>query len=117
MQKTGTELKLIIVKSVHTAIWLVFVTAILFILWSGITAHISVYSWIAVAAVCGEGLVLFIFKGSCPLTKIARRYSDSTKNNFDIYLPERLAKYNKHIFTTLFFAGLALMIWRWFLMN
>ena len=112
MQKKGAQQKLIIVKSIHTAIWLVFVTAILFILWSGITADISVYSWIAVAAVCGEGLVLFIFKGSCPLTKIARRYSNSTKNNFDIYLPEWLAKYNKHIFTTLFFAGLALMIWR-----
>ena len=32
---------------------------------------------------------------------MARKYSDSTKANFDIYLPEWLAKYNKEIYTTI----------------
>lgn len=99
------QTKLVIVKTVHTIIWTMFVTLILYVLWSGVTGNISVYSWLAVAAVCLEGLVLLIFKGSCPLTPIARRYSDSDRDNFDIYLPNWLARYNKHIFTTIFVKG------------
>lgn len=107
------ETKLVIVKTVHSIIWGMFVAIIFFVLWSGITGNVSVYSWIAVASVCIEGLVLLIFKGSCPLTPIARRYSDSGKDNFDIYLPNWLARYNKQIFTTIFLIGVILMVWRY----
>ncbi len=48
----------------------------------------------------------------CPLTYVARRYSDSTKDNFDIYLPNWMAKYNKQIFTTIFVIGLILVVYR-----
>jgi predicted cobalt transporter CbtA len=89
------------------------VLIIAFVLWSGITGHIAVYSWLAVAVVCGEGLVLLAFRGSCPLTIWARKYSDSTKHNFDIFLPEWLARYNKQIFTTVFVFGLVLMLVRY----
>lgn len=104
------ETKLTLVKSMHTLIWVVLATIVLFVLWSGITANISVYSWLAVAAVATEGIVLLIFGGSCPLTKVARRYSTSAKDNFDIYLPNWLARYNKQIFGTLFLVGLVLML-------
>ena len=106
--------KLIQIKWIHTLIWVIFVTIIFYILWSGITSNISVYSWLAVAAIVGEGLVLLIFKGSCPLTKVARKYSDAANENFDIYLPLWLAKYNKRIFSTLFLVGLLLMLFRYF---
>jgi len=108
--KTETEAKLVFIKRIHTVIWLIFVAIICFILWSGVTSNISIYSWLAVASVFGEGLVLLIFKGSCPLTKVARKYSDTANENFDIYLPNWLAKYNKLIFGTLFIIGLALML-------
>lgn len=52
------------------------------------------------------------FGMSCPLTVMARRYSDSSKDNFDIYLPEWLAKYNKQIFTTIYLLGLVAVIYR-----
>ena len=106
--------KLILIKSIHTIIWIVFVMIIVFILWSGISSNISGYSWMAVGVVLAEMLILVIFKGSCPLTKIARKYSDSLSDNFDIYLPNWLAKYNKQIFGILFFIGLALMLAREF---
>jgi hypothetical protein len=111
---TGNQAKLIVIKSIHTLVWLMFVIIIAFILWSGFTANISVYSWLAVAAIIGEGLVLVFFKGSCPLTKVARKYSNSQKENFDIYLPEWLAKYNKLIFGALFFIGLILILYKAF---
>ena len=109
-----TSNKLVQIKLIHTVVWMIFVTLIFFILWSGITSKISVYSWLAVGAIFGEGLVLLIFKGSCPLTKVARKYSDSANENFDIYLPRWLAKYNKQIFTILFLVGLTLMLLSYF---
>jgi hypothetical protein len=45
------------------------------------------------------------------LTYVARKYSDSRKDNFDIYLPNRIAKYNKHIFTTIFVIGLIWVVY------
>jgi hypothetical protein len=48
----------------------------------------------------------------CPITLIARKYSDSTKANFDIYLPNWLAKYNKQIYTTLFIFAIIILVFR-----
>lgn len=106
---------LLLIKLLHTLIWLVLGTTVLYVLYSGITGHIIRYSWWAVAAIVVEGLVLLLFKGSCPLTVMARRYSSSTRHNFDIFLPEWLAHYNKLIFTTLFAIGLLLMLVHTFL--
>jgi hypothetical protein len=47
-------------------------------------------------------LIGLFFNKRCPLTIIARTYFDSAKDNFDIYLPNWLAKWNKLICTTLF---------------
>jgi len=49
----------------------------------------------------------------CPLTGIAERYTDDRHDNFDIYLPRWLAKYNKRIFGSLFVAGVLLTVARW----
>ena len=62
---------LILIKSIHTLIWIIFVVIIGFVLWSGISANISIYSWLCVGAVLMEVCVLAIFGGNCPLTKIA----------------------------------------------
>ncbi|MCB0632840.1 MAG: hypothetical protein KDD15_24045, partial [Lewinella sp.] len=62
--------------------------------------------------VIGEGVVLLIFRMFCPLTLIARKYSDSTKDNFDIYLPNWLARHNKLIFTSIFIFGIVLVLVR-----
>lgn len=104
--------KLLIVKWLHTIIWVIFVTFIFYIIFSGITGNITNWTWISVGMIVLEGLILWIFKYFCPLTLIARKYSDSNKHNFDIFLPEWLAKYNKVIFTTLFIIGLILVIIR-----
>ena len=103
-------IKLVLIKSLHTLIWIVMVCIIGYVVYSGVSGNITVYSWLAVAAVIVEGLVLWLFKGKCPLTVWASNYSDSQKENFDIYLPEWLAKYNKLIFTMVFVVGFILML-------
>lgn len=97
---------------IHTIIWVFFVLLIIHVLYSGVCNQISWLTWIAIGLVIGEGLVLLLFKMLCPLTVLARKYSDSPRDNFDIFLPEWLARYNKIIFTTLFLAGCFLVLLR-----
>jgi hypothetical protein len=73
---------------------------------------VTIYTWIGIGLIIGEGMILLIFKMSCPLTVLARNYSDSQKDNFDIFLPNWLAKHNKLIFTSIFLVGLAVVVYR-----
>jgi hypothetical protein len=57
--------------------------------------------------------VLAVNRWRCPLTPIAARYTEDRRANFDIYLPEWLARYNKEIFGTLYLAGVVLLVVRW----
>ena len=44
---------------------------------------------------------------------MAARHTDAREANFDIYLPEWLARHNKTIFGLLFALGLAYALARW----
>ena len=104
--------KLLTIKLIHTVIWVFFVAVISYILYSGITNTTNVYTWIGIGLIIGEGLVLLLFKMYCPLTVLARNYSDSQKENFDIFLPNWLAKHNKLIFTSIFVLGTLIVLLR-----
>jgi hypothetical protein len=66
-----------------------------------------------IAIVTGEVLVLVWNGMRCPLTPVAGRFTEDRRPNFDIYLPEWLARYNKEIFGTLYAGGIvyALALW------
>ncbi|MBL7775062.1 MAG: hypothetical protein JNK89_03620 [Saprospiraceae bacterium] len=100
------------IKIVHTLIWAFFVAIIFYTLYCGIADRVTAYTWIAIGLVVLEGVVLLIFNMYCPLTVLARRYSDSEKDNFDIYLPNWLARHNKRIFTSIFLVAVALVLLR-----
>ncbi len=104
--------KLTIIKIVHTIIWLFFNVVIFYLFYAIITNKIDRWVWICIGIILSEGIVLIVFKSMCPVTLIARRYSDSTKANFDIYLPEWLAEYNKLIYSTLFAVIIVLLVYR-----
>jgi hypothetical protein len=48
-----------------------------------------------------EGVILLMFFIMCLLAVMARKYSDSAKDNFDILLPNWLARNTKLIYTGL----------------
>ncbi len=104
--------KLLAIKIIHTLIWIFFAGAIFYILYAGISNNINIYTWIAIGLVIGEGIVLILFNMFCPLTILARKYTNSDKDNFDIFLPEWLARNNKIIFTIIFLAGLIIVVLR-----
>jgi hypothetical protein len=102
---------LVIVKLVHTAVWLFLVGCIMLI---PIAAATHRFFWAEVLAglVFVECAILALNRGRCPLTDVACRYTDDRVANFDIYLPEWLARNNKAIFGSLFLADVVFLTWQ-----
>ena len=97
---------------VHTVAWAVLVTCILAIPWASWRGY---HGW--VAALAGTVLLevaVLVFNGwRCPLTIVAERYTTDRRDNFDIYLPEWLARHNKLIFGILYVVGVAFAAYRY----
>jgi len=106
------NIKLLLIKTIHTIIWLFFNVVIFYLYYAVVSNRIDKWTWICIGLVLMEGLVLILFKRSCPITLVARKYSQSKKDNFDIYLPNWLAKHNKLIYTSLFIAVVLILILR-----
>lgn len=101
------------IKVVHTAIWSFYNIVILYLVYAVWTDRIDTLFWTALGLVGLEVLVLLIFRMTCPLTVLARRHTDDRRANFDIYLPECLARNNKLIYGTIvagILIGLALRL-------
>lgn len=103
---------LLAIKTVHTLIWAFF---------AGCIVTIPVFTWYGrhtvaiwlVVVVFIEVLVLVFNNWSCPLTGVAARYTEDRRDNFDIYLPRILARYNKQVFGTLYVVGAAYALLAW----
>lgn len=89
------------IKLLHTAIWIFFNLVILYMVYAVATRQFDGRLWVCYGLIVLEGLVLLVFRLYCPLTVWARKYSDSGKDNFDIFLPNWLARYNKLIYTSI----------------
>jgi hypothetical protein len=100
------------VKIVHTLAWAVFAGCIVALPWVAWRRWFQAAA-ILIAVVGVEVVVLFANGFRCPLTAVAARYTDDRRDNFDIYLPMWIARYNKQIFGTLFVAGVLFTILMW----
>jgi hypothetical protein len=100
------------VKLLHTAAWVFFASCVVGIpvaAWRGRLA----LAGILIGVVALEVVILLVNEWRCPLTRVAARYTDDRRDNFDIYLPLWLARYNKEIFGTLYVAGIGYTLVRW----
>ncbi|MBC8082340.1 MAG: hypothetical protein H7Z21_03955 [Hymenobacter sp.] len=104
--------RLLLIKTLHTAVWAFFVTVIFYVLYCGVADEISGLTGVAIGLVVVEGGVLLAFKRQCPLTLLARKYSTSLQANFDIFLPNWLARYNQLIFTSIYVFSVLLVGYR-----
>lgn len=113
MEETTTNPKaLLTVKILHTIAWVFFVfciAAIPIMTWHGQFVYAT---WFAVIVLL-EVIVLVLNHWSCPLTPVAARFTQDRRANFDIFLPEWLARHNKLIFGSLYFAGVVYLVFRW----
>jgi hypothetical protein len=100
------------IKAAHTFVWAFFVASIL---------AIWVFAWraeffnaaLAIGVVFVEVAVLVVNGLRCPLTSLAARYTEYRGANFDIYLPEWLARHNQLTFGALYAAGIIFTLARW----
>lgn len=100
---------LILIKVTHTLVWAFFVAAIVTIPVAATLGRFDL-ALIASGVVMVEVLILALNRWHCPLTPIAARYTDDRRANFDIYLPEWLARLNKQVFGPLYVVG---MLYAW----
>jgi hypothetical protein len=103
---------LVAIKLLHTVVWAVLAGCILAL---PITALLHHFDWaiiltVIIVAECG---VLALNKGRCPLTNLAARFTKDRADNFDIYLPNWVARHNKAIFGTLFVVNELIVLWFW----
>ena len=108
------SLKLTIVKTVHTLIWVFFNAVIFYFLYAVIVNRIDIWVWLCIGIIFLEIIVLLIFKSVCPVTLIAKKYSDSQKDNFDIFLPNWLARHNKRIYSVIVLSAVVILLYRLF---
>ena len=80
------------IKAVHSAVFLVMLGAIGWLVATGITGRRDRSVAAAAALVAGEGLVFLANDGVCPLTPLAERYGAERGSVSDIFLPDAVAR-------------------------
>lgn len=112
IRQTAVEPALRAIKVAHTLVWAFF---------AGCIVALPIFAWrreftvsFTLMAVVGIEVVVLLLNGlKCPLTGVVARYTDDRQDNFDIYLPLWIARHNKQVFGTLFFAGVLYTLWAW----
>jgi hypothetical protein len=103
---------LTVIKLLHTGVWAVLAGCVLGLPIAALRNRfdLAIILTIIIVAECG---VIALDHGRCPLTDVAARYTQDRRDNFDIYLPNGLARHNKAIFGTLFVINEAIVLWYW----
>lgn len=103
---------LLIVKLVHTVAWAFFASCVLLIPLAAYLERLDTAA-ILIGIVVIEIGIFVLNRWRCPLTAVAARYTQDREDNFDIFLPVWLARYNKTIFSALFLFGVAYTVFKW----
>jgi hypothetical protein len=100
------------VKVLHTVVWAFFAGCILAIPALVVLSRFRLA--LLVVAVVGVEVAVLVLNGMrCPLTDVAARYTGDRRANFDIYLPEWLARHNQRVFGTLYLASALFLLLAW----
>jgi hypothetical protein len=92
---------LTVLRTVHTAIWAIMTTANFGGFYLALTGRFNRWFYLCVALIGGEVIVILANSWHCPLTDVMAKYTPDRSANFDIYLPEWLARNNIRIFSVL----------------
>lgn len=105
--------RLAIIRTVHTAIYLVVAASTFVLLYAGITGQTGIWLWVALSLLAVETAVFTGFGFKCPLSALAVKYGARTGHVFDTFLPERVTRYTFRFFGTVMAIGLLLLVARW----
>jgi hypothetical protein len=100
------------IKLVHTLIFWVLSACVLYVLYSGASGRLDVWTGVAAGLLLVESVVLAASGWVCPLTILAERRGASSGSVTDIFLPKRLADRIFPVCGTLYVIGLLLVVAR-----
>lgn len=106
---------LILIKSVHTIIWVIMTASNFLAFYFAFIGRFDAWFWIPCLLIVSEIFIILLNHWRCPITPIAEKYTEDRKSNFDIYLPEWLAKYNVKIFSGIIVVELLILLIKYFL--
>jgi hypothetical protein len=99
---------LAIVRTLHTAIYVVMVSAIGVVLFAGVTGARGWWLWLSLALLAIETVVFTSSGLRCPLTATVTRFADGDPVS-DTYFPERFTRHTLSIFGPLMVIGVILV--------
>lgn len=102
------------IKSIHTFIWIVMSASNFAAFYFASIGRFDAWFWIPCILIVSEILVIVFNKWRCPITPIAEKYTADRKSNFDIYLPEWLAKSNIKIFSVIIVVEILILAVKYF---
>lgn len=105
--------QLAIIRTVHTAIYVVMAVSTFTLLYAGITGAQGIWLWVALGLLAIEVGVFFGNGMKCPLSSLAVRHGAKTGHVFDTFLPERVTRHTFWFFGSVMALGLALLAVRW----
>ena len=100
------------IKLVHTIVFWILSLCTIYALYSGVADRVTSWTWVAVALLVVESVVLVAFGWTCPLTILAERQGALDGSVSDIFLPGWLADRIFPICGTMFGVALVLILWR-----
>lgn len=103
---------LLVVKFVHTLVFLLLSSCVLYILFCGITNRFPRNAFLAILLILIEGVILLLNGGQCPLTTLAEHLGAADGQVADIFLPRWFADRLFALCTPLFVASSILLLIR-----
>jgi hypothetical protein len=102
------------IKLVHTAIFAVVSTSVLYVFWAGVRARPTRWTGRAIAIVLAESAVFVGNRWRCPLTILAEELGSDHGRVTDMFLPRWFADRIPQIYTPPFLIGVLGLLWhRW----
>jgi len=103
---------LIVLKTLHTIIWAIMTTANFTAFYLALEGRFNGWFYAALALLSTEIVIILVNSWHCPLTDIMAKYTPERRANFDIFLPEWLARNNIRIFSVLIPVEAAIVVIR-----
>jgi hypothetical protein len=102
---------IVAIKGLHSLLFLLMSSAVLYVLYSGLTGARGPLLWWALGLITLEGLVLLANGRRCPLTTLALRLGDATGDDYltDWFVPRSAVRATVPVCGGLFVLGLVLL--------
>ena len=91
----------ILLKTIHTIVWAIMTFANFFAFYLAFIGRFDIWFWIPASFIMLEIFIIVLNDWKCPMTGMIEKYTKDRSDNFGLYIPGWLAKYNVRIYTIL----------------